>query len=173
MSSGDQSADWKVFVKQQSLNWSLCPHSCHASGPPSESTILFIPYWEATLPWTGEIPQGLPEYGSLRPSCSLSGLTFLSQRVCYASWRLSCIPYLKSYPPGLPQISSNKILSIFNICVNVPSIRRPLLIILPHSTWCCLSPLGTLSHLFRSAAPKLWCVPESPGELVKNTEAKA
>lgn len=31
-----------------------------------------FPYWEATLPWIGEIPQGLPEYGSLRPSCSLA-----------------------------------------------------------------------------------------------------
>lgn len=172
MSSGDQSADWKVFVKQQSLNWSLCPHSCHASGPPSESTVLFISLLRSYTPlnwWNSSGPSRI----WLTRAFLLSGLTFLSQSVCYFSCRLSCIPYLKSYPPGLPQISSNKILSTFNICVDVPSIRRPLLIILPHSTWCDLSQLGTLSHLFRSAVPKLWCVPESPGELVKNTEAKA
>lgn len=66
-----------------------------------------------SLEWV-QIPQRLPERSSLCLSCSLSGLTsYLSQCICCAFFLLSCVPsQCPSYPPRLPQTSSNKILPI-------------------------------------------------------------
>lgn len=98
---------------------------------PLQYIFCWIPCWEATFPWNSEGPQSLPECGSPGPSCRLSALAF--SPVCMLSLHQPCgIRYPKSYPPSLPQISSNKILPIINISVNVPTIKRLLLIILPH-----------------------------------------
>ena len=70
--------------------------------------------------------------------------------------QLPGIPYLKSYPPCLPQISPNKIIPIFNISVNVPTIKRLLLITLPTKPDVVSPHLEHFSHLFRSAVLKFW-----------------
>lgn len=123
----------------------------NTSGSSFKSSFLFgfisVTYWEDALPWVSEIPRGLPECSSFRLSSALSGLTSFFPSV-YAMLSF-CFPAFPTW--SLPQISSNKLLPC-----ECASISRPLLIILPHWTWLGLSPLGTLSCLFRPVRYKPW-----------------